>query len=206
MNGKLLVMLVLSPALLPLVVEAILIRLKPTWFAWLAFGSLGEHAFAVPHTKAEIDTASGYREGLTKAALPALPEEIEYADIRLISQGSLVMLQRRRTERHRRVPLFVLIRIDARRDGDTITLRARRVLAPVSLALAAVIFCAMCATSTANFIGAIVMLLLMSALGAVSVMLNGDPRKLAHEKAFRRLEREYRRLLEEPTREASEVR
>jgi hypothetical protein len=38
----------------------------------------------------------------------------------------------------------------------------------------------------------------------VTMLLNADPQPC--KKAFRRLEREYRRLLEEPIREASEVR
>jgi hypothetical protein len=190
MNGKLFLLLVLSPALLPVVVEVMLIHWRPWWFAWLAYGSLGEHTFTVSATKPD--------------KLPALPAVIELSQLRLISRGSLVMVQRRLTNQNTRSPGPTLVRIDVHREGDTITLRARRTLVPLSLGLAAVIFCAMCATNTANLIGALVLVVLVSVAVGVTMLLNADPQPC--KKAFRRLEREYRRLLEEPIREASEVR
>lgn len=190
------------PALVPLVLELILIERNPMWFRWLALGTIDEHAFSIDKPKHEIDSASGYREALPQGGLPALPRVQEFADSRIVSHGTVAMLQRRfATGRGRggRTPKWLLVRIDATRVGDTITLRARRVMAPVSLVLGAIIFCAMCATSVSNLLGSIAMVALMTITFAFIGLLNRDPRNSPCKKAFARLEREYRRALEMPS-------
>jgi hypothetical protein len=186
----LLLVLALSASLLPLALELVLIRLRPQWFARLATRTLGQHTFVIYRPKANADVSVGYRDGLVRPSLPRLSEVIEFWNGRLIARDGVLMVQHASV-----LQGFRLLRIDVTQEGNTITLRARRIIAPISVVLVAICFGAICGSmmqSAAMGIAALVLCALVVGQPLAT------PREVPLAGAFVRIEREYRRLLEEP--------
>ena len=186
----LLLVLALSASLLPLALELVLIRLRPQWFARLATRTLGQHTFVIYRPKANADVSVGYRDGLVRPSLPRLSEVIEFWNGRLIARDGVLMVQHASV-----LQGFRLLRIDVTQEGNTITLRARRIIAPISVVPVGIAFGSTYGAITQNVAAGVV----VSVFSAYVVwQAFASSREAPLHGAFVRVEREYRRLLEEP--------
>ena len=178
-------------AIAPVLVELLITWLRPEWLTILPSWRVTERSFTLRNPKRLV--AQGYREAARLAPLPDLMERAEFTGAVMLARSGRIVL-RRAFDAGRRAIWVVAINIE--RTSETVTLRARQLITPITLLLSAPLY-AMAITHELNLLWTLGALTLITAVHALHTLLSRNARNLALEEAFGFLEDELRTGLEE---------
>ena len=177
---KLIVFAIVLPFVAPMLIEFWILYARPELFARFALWKVGEHTFKLREPSREASALREMRRPFAGAVLIARREK-------LILRSSFSSSAK----------AGWVLSIEAHRDNNTITLKARRVFVPMSIVLSAALVCA-AFISTGNWVACLVVMLIGPLLVVGSAVSEHDAHLQAMREAFRHLEAEYRALLEVP--------
>lgn len=178
--------------LLPMLLETLVLFVRPTWLLAVPLRDIDDTRFTLVRPRRSV---GGYREAVGVPALPTLPERVELDDAVLFADGSRVALRRAFGLGRRAV---WLVRIDITREGDELVMRARQVLSPMTLVISA----PMMGWVIGHGFGVMIVIfpMIMAAVFALQAFFSRGQQHRAVLEAFESLERSLRDELEEPVR------
>jgi hypothetical protein len=187
-------------AVVPLLLESLVLFVRPQWLTALAFHALREHRFTLRSRRRVIDPGAGYRDPAHgEAPIPELPRRTELSDSVLFADGPRLALRRAYGLGRRQI---WLVGITIERTGDEIVLRAKQALVPMSLLLFVLVFALGAYQRTGHWVAFALFagvgpFLVLIVWGLQHLFTRGS-RDAQLDEAFSFVEDELRRHLEEP--------
>lgn len=183
-------------ALVPTLLELIVIALRPTWFAPFAMWKVSEHTFTLRNPRRDAREAN-YRDAAmtTQAALPSLPPRTEMSDAVLTFHDGKLAL--RRAFFGGRGRNMWLVPITVAREGDTIRLVATQVFLPLTVVLTAPLMSYAITHNASDWVALLGISALLIGGFAVQFVFSLPGRNVALRESYSFIERELRLALEE---------
>jgi hypothetical protein len=178
-------------AIAPVLIELLITWLRPEWLTTLPSWRVTESSFTLRNPKRLV--TQGYRDASRLAPLPELMERAEFTGAVMRARGGRIVL-RRAFDVGRRV--IWVVAIDIERTSETVTLRARQLLTPITLLVSAPLY-AMAITHRLSLVWTLGALTLITGVHGFHTLLSRKARNLALDEAFRFLEDTLRPRLEE---------